>query len=37
VWTTASAILVQIPIQIQLSAAGYSRELLERLIGTDLL
>ena len=32
-----SAILVQIPIQVQLSAGGYSAELLQRLISTDLL
>jgi hypothetical protein len=32
-----SALLVQIPIQVQLSQDGYSRELIERLIWTDLL
>lgn len=45
VWTTLalqivawlSAWLVQIPIQTQLGAAGYSRHLLERLIWTDLM
>lgn len=32
-WTSAA--LVQIPIQARLSADGYSRELIERLIWTD--
>jgi hypothetical protein len=31
----ASAVLIQIPIQAQLSEGGYSRELIERLIRTD--
>jgi hypothetical protein len=34
-WT--SAVLVQIPIQMSLGQHGYSRELIERLIWTDLL
>lgn len=32
-----STVSIQIPIQLQLGARGYSRELLERLIWTDLL
>jgi len=45
VWTTlglqlvawVSAVWIQIPIQMQLSAGGYSMELLQRLIWTDLV
>jgi hypothetical protein len=32
-----STVLIQIPIQMRLSSGGFSRELLERLIWTDLL
>jgi hypothetical protein len=32
-----STVSIQIPIQLRLGARGYSRELLERLIWTDLL
>ena len=32
-----STILIQIPIQVQLGSDGYSAELLQRLISTDLL
>jgi hypothetical protein len=32
-----SSVMIQVPIQRELSAAGYSSELMERLISTDLL